>query len=157
MGVPPAPQPRVQLTEPRTTPPVHRMPSEEPLNTILIIVLIMLLLAALPTFPYSMNHNSRRLAPTTRSRVVTPPEHDPFVTPPEHDPFVTPPEHDPFVETQIVTLRVHRTWSDRLKLWRHAYQTKISDSRGEVIGRGYSAEASREADKKQWDQEHRTS
>src|SRR5262245_65973253 len=99
----------------------------------------MLLLAALPAFPYSMNHNSRRLAPTTSS------------------PVVTPPEHDPFAGTQIVTLRVHRTWSDRLKLWRHADQTKISDSRGEVIGRGYSAEASREADKKQWDQEHRTS
>ena len=123
------------------------------MNTILIIVLIMLLLAALPTFPYSMNHNSSRLAPTTSSPVVTLPERGPFVTP-ELDPIM--PEHDPFVGTQIVTLRVHRTWSDRLKLWRHAYQTKISDRLGEVIGRGYSAEASREAAKRQWVQERRT-
>src|SRR5262245_25788460 len=92
----------------------------------------MLLLAALPTFPYSMNHNSRRLAPTMSSRVVIPPE------------------HDPFVRTQIVTLRVHRTWFDRLKLWRHAYQTKISDSRGEVIDRASSPEASQGAAKRQW-------
>jgi hypothetical protein len=105
--------------------------------TILLIVLIILLLAALPTFPYSMHHNPGQLASTTSSRVVAPPE------------------HDPFVRTQIVTLRVHRTWFDRLKLWRHAYQTKISDSRGEVTGRGSSPKASQEAAKRQWVEGHR--
>ena len=102
------------------------------MTTILLIILIMLLLAALPIFPYRMHHNSGQLAPATSSRVVIPPE------------------HDPFARAQIVTLRVHRTWLDRLKLWRHAYQTKISDSRREVIGRASSPEASQEAAKRQW-------
>jgi len=65
-----------------------------------------------------------QLAPATRNRRATSPD---------------------FVKTQIVTLRVHRTWFDRLKFWRRAYQTKISDSRGEVIGSGSSPEASQEA------------
>jgi hypothetical protein len=116
--------------------PVLRSSLEElAMSTILLIILIILLFAALPTFPYSMHHNPGQLAPMASSGGVTPPK------------------HDPYVRTQIVTSRVHRTWLDRLKLWRHAYQTKISDSRREVTGRGASPEASQEAAERRWVEE----
>ena len=102
------------------------------MSTILLIVLIILVFAALPTFPYRMHYVPEQLAPATRNRDATSPD------------------HDLFIRTQSVTSRVHRTWFDRLKLWRHAYQTKISDSRGEVIGRGPTPEASRDAAEWRW-------
>jgi len=105
------------------------------MSTILLIVLIILVFAALPTFPYRMHHVPEQLAPATRNRDATSPD------------------HDLFIRTQSVTSRVHRTWFDRLKLWRHAYQTKISDSRGEVIGRGSSPKASQKAAESRWVEE----
>ena len=49
------------------------------------------------------------------------------------------------VSTETNTRRVHRTWLERLKLWRHAYETRVFNGRYEAIGRGSTPEASREA------------
>ena len=38
--------------------------------------------------------------------------------------------------TEIRTQLVHGTWFEKLKLWRHAYETKVFNSRHEAIGRG---------------------
>jgi hypothetical protein len=57
------------------------------------------------------------------------------------------------MQTQIETSRVHRTWADKLKLWRRAYETKIWDGRSQVIGRGSTPEASKEAAEGQWVEE----
>ena len=42
------------------------------------------------------------------------------------------------VSTETKAERVHRTWFERLKLWRHAYETKVFDHRHEAVGRGPS-------------------
>jgi len=52
------------------------------------------------------------------------------------------------VDTETKTRRVHRTWFDRLKLWSHAYETRIRDHR-EVVGRGPTPEASLKAAEQQ--------
>jgi hypothetical protein len=57
------------------------------------------------------------------------------------------------MQTQIETSRVHRTWADKLKLWRRAFETKIWDGQREVIGRGPTGEASQEAAERQWVEE----
>jgi hypothetical protein len=49
------------------------------------------------------------------------------------------------VSTETKTRRVHRTWLERLKLWRHAYETKVFKNRHEAIGRGSTPEASQKA------------
>jgi hypothetical protein len=51
---------------------------------------------------------------------------------------------------EIRTMRVRRTWWDKLVLWKSAFETKIKDSRREVRGRGPTAEASREAALAKW-------
>ena len=45
---------------------------------------------------------------------------------------------------------VHRTWLERLKLWRHAYETKISGGRHEAVGRGPTPRESQEAAERRW-------
>jgi hypothetical protein len=55
------------------------------------------------------------------------------------------------VETN--TQRVHRTWFERLKLWRHAYETKVFDHRHETVGRGPSPAAARDAALKRWNEQ----
>ena len=52
------------------------------------------------------------------------------------------------VETK--TRRVRRTWLERLKLWRHAYETKVFNNRHEANGRGPTPEASQKAAEKRW-------
>ena len=54
------------------------------------------------------------------------------------------------MQTEIQTERVHRTWIDKVLLWRCAYQTRIYDEQREAIGRGPTVEASREAALKRW-------
>ena len=44
--------------------------------------------------------------------------------------------------TELQTVRVRRTWLDKLQFWQRAYQTKIFDERREVYGRGRTGEAS---------------
>jgi len=51
---------------------------------------------------------------------------------------------------EIRTMRVRRTWWDKLVLWKSAFETKIRDSQREVRGRGPTAEASREAAVAKW-------
>ena len=51
---------------------------------------------------------------------------------------------------EIRTMRVRRTWWDKLVLWKSAFETKIKDSQREVRGRGPTAEASREAAVAKW-------
>ena len=41
----------------------------------------------------------------------------------------------------IRTSQVHRTWPEKLLLWRHAYQTTIFDGRRAAFGRGPTPEA----------------
>ena len=110
-----------------------------PMSTILLIVLIILLLAALPTIPYSIHgtqgqsaatSSQGQSAPATRSQEQS--------APATRNGHAASFGRDPFLATQVHTSRVHRTWSDRLKMWRCAYETKISDSRREVTGRGSS-------------------
>jgi hypothetical protein len=55
----------------------------------------------------------------------------------------------PRVETRLN----HRTWIERLLLWRHAYETKIWEFGHEVIGRGPTPEVSQEAAMKRWNEE----
>ena len=69
------------------------------MGTILTIVVIILLGAALPTFPYSTRYAARQSASATRNG-------------------------NP-VSPHVQTSRVRRTWSDRLKLWQRAFETKI--------------------------------
>jgi hypothetical protein len=100
-----------------------------PMVTILTILLIILLGAALPTFPYRMQRQS---APAPRNG------------------HTTSLDHEPLPGTFVNTSRVHRTWSDRLKMWRCAYETKIYDRHREVTGRGFSPEASQNAAERRW-------
>jgi hypothetical protein len=51
---------------------------------------------------------------------------------------------------EVQTSRVHRTWLDKLLLWRRAYQTRIFDKDREVFGRGPTPEASQEAAEQRW-------
>src|SRR5262245_50360747 len=102
------------------------------MGTILTIVLIIFLGAALPTFPYSVRYAEGRSSIGTRN---------------DH---ATPLDHDPSLKTYVQTSRVRRTWSDRLKLWQRAYETKIWDGRSEITGRGSSAEASQKVAEREW-------
>jgi hypothetical protein len=54
------------------------------------------------------------------------------------------------MQTEIQTERVHRTWLDKVLLWRRAFQTRIYDQQREAIGRGPTAEASRKAALEKW-------
>src|SRR6187401_3400961 len=48
------------------------------------------------------------------------------------------------------TSRVHRTWLERLLLWRRAYETKIFDENHEVRGRGPTPKASQKNAERYW-------
>ena len=98
------------------------------MGTILTIVVMILLGAALPTFPYSTRYAERQSSPATRNAHAT--------------------------SLHAQTSRVRRTWSDRLKLWQRAYETKIWDGRREITGRGASAEASQKAAERRWAKTH---
>jgi hypothetical protein len=52
--------------------------------------------------------------------------------------------------TELQTVRVRRTWLDKLQFWQRAYQTKIFDERREVYGRGPTREASVEEAERRW-------
>jgi len=106
------------------------------MGTILTIVVIILLGAALPTFPYRMRYAEGQPAPATGA--------------PATGNHATSLDHDPFLGTYVQTSRVRRTWSDRLKMWQRAYETKIWDSRDEITGRGSSPEASQKAAERRW-------
>jgi len=54
------------------------------------------------------------------------------------------------MQTEIQTVRVRRTWVDKLQLWQGAYQTKIFDAHREVYGRGPTPKASVEAAEQRW-------
>jgi hypothetical protein len=54
------------------------------------------------------------------------------------------------MSTETKTSRIHRTWFDKLSLWKRAYETQISDGRHEAIGRGPTAEASQTAAGRNW-------
>ena len=54
------------------------------------------------------------------------------------------------MQTEIQSERVHRTWLDKLLLWRRAYQTRIYDEHREATGRGPTVQASREAALHKW-------
>jgi hypothetical protein len=54
------------------------------------------------------------------------------------------------MSNEIKTERSHRTWWERVKMWRRAYKTKVSDGCHEAIARGPTPEASEEAAKKRW-------
>jgi hypothetical protein len=56
---------------------------------------------------------------------------------------------------EIKTVRTRRTWLDKLKMWRRAYETKIRYERQEAIGRGPTPEASKESAERGWDKEDR--
>jgi len=52
--------------------------------------------------------------------------------------------------TELQTVRVRRTWLDKLQFWQRAYQTKIFDERREVYGRGRTGEASVAEAERRW-------
>jgi len=47
--------------------------------------------------------------------------------------------------TEIKTQRIHRTWLEKLKMWRHAYEAKVFDDHCETVGRGPTPGAARDA------------
>ena len=102
------------------------------MGTILTIVLIIFLGAALPTFPYTVRYAEGRSSTAKRN---------------DH---ATSLDHDPSLRTHVQTSRVRRIWSDRLKMWQRAYETKIWDGRREITGRGSSASASQKVAERQW-------
>src|SRR5262245_15753898 len=53
---------------------------------------------------------------------------------------------------EIKTERIHRTWFERLKMWRHAYEAKVFDGRREAVGRGPTPAAARDAALKRWNE-----
>jgi hypothetical protein len=107
--------------------PVHRSSLEElVMSTILLIVLIILLFAALPAFPYRMHRTPGQFVPGIRNRRDASRGHNASVM-------------------GTKTQRVPRTWLDRFKLWRRAYETKIFDQHREATGRGPTPEASQQA------------
>jgi hypothetical protein len=57
------------------------------------------------------------------------------------------------METQIETSRVHRTWAEKVKLWRRAYVAKIWDEHRDAVGRGPTPEAAQKAAERQWVEE----
>jgi hypothetical protein len=52
--------------------------------------------------------------------------------------------------TDIRTERLDRSWTEILKLWRAAYETRIFDEHREATGRGPTVESSREAALWKW-------
>ena len=57
------------------------------------------------------------------------------------------------MNTEINTRLVHRTWFEKLRMWRHTYETKIFDDRHEVVVRGPTPDAARKAALKQWNEQ----
>jgi hypothetical protein len=51
---------------------------------------------------------------------------------------------------EFQTSRVHRTWFEKLCLWRGAYETKIFDENHQVRGRGATPKASRGDAERRW-------
>jgi hypothetical protein len=54
------------------------------------------------------------------------------------------------VSTETKTHLVHRTLLERLKLWRHAYETKVFNNRDEATGRGPTSDAFQKPAEKRW-------
>jgi len=59
-------------------------------------------------------------------------------------------EHVVPMQKRIETRHVRRTWIDKIKMWRRAYETKIFDESREAFGRGPTCEASRMAAERRW-------
>ena len=59
--------------------------------------------------------------------------------------FVTAAGQNSIMGTEIQTERIDRSWTEILKLWHAAYETKIFDGHREAVGRGPTLQASREA------------
>jgi hypothetical protein len=57
------------------------------------------------------------------------------------------------VPLEIKTLRVRRTWLEKLLLWNCAYETRVSDGLREVIGRGPTREGSEQNALRRWNAE----
>jgi hypothetical protein len=57
------------------------------------------------------------------------------------------------MNTEINTPLVHRTWFEKLRMWRHTYETKIFDDRHEVVVRGPTPDAARKAALKRWNEQ----
>jgi hypothetical protein len=57
------------------------------------------------------------------------------------------------MEKRIETKQVPRTWLDKLKMWRRAYETRILDGNREAFGRGPTGKASRMAAERRWIEE----
>ena len=55
------------------------------------------------------------------------------------------------VETR--TERSRRTWWEKLKMWRYAYEAKVFDHRHEAVGLGPSPAAARDAALKRWNEQ----
>ena len=54
------------------------------------------------------------------------------------------------MDPEINSVRNHRTWLERLRLWPRAYETKITDAHHEAIGRGPTTEASYAIARRRW-------
>jgi len=54
------------------------------------------------------------------------------------------------MEKRIETKLVRRTMSEKLKMWRRAYETRISDDNREAFGRGPTWKVSRVAAERRW-------
>ena len=97
------------------------------MNPILFLSLVIILTAALPWWPYSAYGRLRHHRPWDWL----------LDSPSREDACIT--------ATESRTRRVHRTWLEKLSFRQHAYETKIFDQRGEILGRGATPEASQRA------------
>jgi len=57
------------------------------------------------------------------------------------------------MNTEIDTRLVHRTWFEKLRMWRHTYEAKIFDDRHEVGVRGPTPDAARRTALKRWNEQ----
>ena len=57
------------------------------------------------------------------------------------------------MNTEVKIQRVHRTWFERLRMWRHAYEAKVFDGHREAVGRGPTPAAARDAALKRWNEQ----
>ena len=55
------------------------------------------------------------------------------------------------MHTEVKTWRTRRSFIDKLRGWKVAYETKMAEGHREVVGRGPTPEASQEAAQRRWD------
>ena len=51
---------------------------------------------------------------------------------------------------ETITVRTRRTWTEKLRMWPRAYETRITEGHFEAVGRGPTRKVSRETALELW-------